>query len=615
MAEEDVQASAQVSSAGIVIGPGALDPRTAAYLDEQTRLARLQSDNLIEQNAFELSHLRFRRYSDFAKFALELAVFLVVLLAVCGLASMVWNASRERGLVVDAFSVPADLAQTGMTGSVVANRLIDELGALQASSFAVTQGGETYRRAESGGVRVEIPDTGISLDELQRYLREWLGHETHASGEVVHTPKGWSLTVRYGDAPGVTLAGSDLDALIGQGAEKLMAQALPYRYVEHLSRKGRFADALALLPALAAHGSGVERGRAYAAWASVSFYQGDMRRAVEKAQQALDADPESPGPYGWVAAASANLGHEEAAWSAAAGVPVHMHGEEAAVLDPAVSSVMPYLFTAYRAEDAGDYGLALAEWTKLSTMETSAYDPSSHAGDVAATHDLARAQRIAARIPTNTRNGKLNFGLPLTQMILAYDAGDWAGAVRAGAEADAILKDRPGLHWQQVIFTWPIWADAMVRSGDVAGGEALIAKTPLDCDDCVRKRGRIAAFRHDWAGAARWFALVSARSPHVPLADTDWGQMLMAKGDRDGAIAKFESAHRKGPHFADPLEMWGEALMAKNRSDLALAKFEEAAKYAPNWKRLHRKWGEALSYVGRKDEAAKQFALARSLDG
>ena len=44
----------------------------------------------------------------------------------CGLGSMVWNASRERGLVVDAFSVPPELAQTGMTGSVVANRLIDK---------------------------------------------------------------------------------------------------------------------------------------------------------------------------------------------------------------------------------------------------------------------------------------------------------------------------------------------------------------------------------------------------------------------------------------------------------------------------------------------------------
>jgi tetratricopeptide (TPR) repeat protein len=107
---------------------------------------------------------------------------------------------------------------------------------------------------------------------------------------------------------------------------------------------------------------------------------------------------------------------------------------------------------------------------------------------------------------------------------------------------------------------------------------------------------------------------VSARSPDIPFADADWGAMLMAKGDLDGAIAKFESAHAKGPHFADPVEMWGEALIAQNRSDLALAKFEEADKYAPNWGRLHLKWSEALWWSGKRVDAKKQFAIATGLD-
>ncbi|HEX4533240.1 MAG TPA: hypothetical protein VH000_03335, partial [Rhizomicrobium sp.] len=102
--------------------------------------------------------------------------------------------------------------------------------------------------------------------------------------------------------------------------------------------------------------------------------------------------------------------------------------------------------------------------------------------------------------------------------------------------------------------------------------------------------------------------------PSIPFAYADWGQMLLAKGDLDGAIVKLTIANQKGPHFADPLEMWGEALMAKNRSDLALAKFEEANKYAPNWGRLHLKWGEALAYAGKKGDAAKQFAIAARLD-
>jgi tetratricopeptide (TPR) repeat protein len=204
---------------------------------------------------------------------------------------------------------------------------------------------------------------------------------------------------------------------------------------------------------------------------------------------------------------------------------------------------------------------------------------------------------------------------PLSQFFLAVAAEDWPNAVLWGKKADAALKmQRVGIRYQEVAVLWPLVAYAMARNGDAAGAEALIAKTALDCDECVRERGRIAAVQHDWAKAAYWFAMVAARSPSIPFADTDWGQMLLWKGDADGAIAKFESANHKSPHFADPLEMWGEALMLKNRSDLALAKFQEADKIAPNWGRLHLKWGEALLYAGKRDEARAQFAIAARLD-
>ena len=164
------------------------------------------------------------------------------------------------------------------------------------------------------------------------------------------------------------------------------------------------------------------------------------------------------------------------------------------------------------------------------------------------------------------------------------------------------------------MLTWPDIAYAMAKSGDLRGADALVAQTPRDCDDCMRKRGSIAALNGRWDEAAQDFSTVAARSPHEPYAETDWGVMLLAKGDFDGAIAKFKEANEKGPHFSDPLEKWGEALIARNRSDLALAKFAEADKYAPNWGRLHLKWGEALIYAGKPDEAPKQFAIAAKLD-
>jgi tetratricopeptide (TPR) repeat protein len=161
---------------------------------------------------------------------------------------------------------------------------------------------------------------------------------------------------------------------------------------------------------------------------------------------------------------------------------------------------------------------------------------------------------------------------------------------------------------------WPYVATAMAMTGDVARARALIAKTPTDCDPCVRNRGQVEAVARNWSGAGYWFARAVAAAPSIPFAYAEWGAMLLHKGDYDGAIAKFVLANEKGPHFADPLEMWGEALMQKNRSDLALAKFEEADKYAPNWGRLHLKWGEALFYTGREDEGRAQYKIASTLD-
>jgi tetratricopeptide (TPR) repeat protein len=201
--------------------------------------------------------------------------------------------------------------------------------------------------------------------------------------------------------------------------------------------------------------------------------------------------------------------------------------------------------------------------------------------------------------------------LQLAEMFLEH----WQSAVRESGKLSAQLSK---LGAQGAVFMRldedPFLAFVDANLGDFRDAHALLDRTPADCVVCLRLRGRIDALQQNWTGADYWFQRAVAAAPSVPFGDTDWGQMLLMKGDPDGAIAKFTQAHAKGPHYADPLEMWGEALMLKNRSDLALAKFSEAGKYAPNWGRLHLKWGEALLYTGQPEAAKKQFARAAELD-
>jgi tetratricopeptide (TPR) repeat protein len=206
------------------------------------------------------------------------------------------------------------------------------------------------------------------------------------------------------------------------------------------------------------------------------------------------------------------------------------------------------------------------------------------------------------------------------QYWIDAETANWAIAIAdIQAAAAANQKDNSELNPQylaaeQSTHYAPLLALAEARIGDFTSARTIIGRTPIDCYDCLRARGEIAAAQDKWDVASFWFAKAVQQGPSIPFAYSEWGAMLLAKGDRDGAIAKFAHAHQKGPHFADPLELWGEVLMLENRSDLALAKFAEAARYTPNWGRLHLKWGEALHWLGRDGEAKAHWAAAAKLD-
>jgi len=71
------QAAAQRAAAiGMATSEAARDASVAeesrAFLREQVALAKLQKQNLLDQNAFELSHLRWRRFNDQMKGAMQM---------------------------------------------------------------------------------------------------------------------------------------------------------------------------------------------------------------------------------------------------------------------------------------------------------------------------------------------------------------------------------------------------------------------------------------------------------------------------------------------------------------------------------------------------------------
>ena len=622
MAEEDDVAGAGRAGAasaveGLALG-GASRAKADAYLDKQSRFIDLQSESLIEQNAFELSHLRWRRFNDQMKGALQIMAVALGLVVVVGIGAAMWNASQADGLVVDAFSVPPDYAQSGITGDVIADDMTAKIATVR--DFAKVHSlarSHDVSEDRARDVKVDIPETGISLAEAWRYLKLWLGHERHLTGNVRAQPGGViALTASLGGGDSMTFTGkpSDLDALEQKAAEQVFAAVDPVNIVLYFAGKDRRAEALAA----AAHNVAVapttrDLAGAYSLYGNmIRAYTGDARRSLAMMHLAIALDPKAAPQHMEALASARILGHDEEALAQARAIaPLRREDNIGSWrMGDGVSYVLE-LGAIWRAADTGDF----AAVSRLPCLYTCSRADAAmlHAEALARLRDTNAAGVLIGEASAADQPDPAD--LARTGYYIAAARDDWRTAVADAQRYGQALAGSEGLKKLLVqTRAMPLLARALAAAGDADGAQKAISGTPLDCYGCVLARGDVAAWRHDWRGAGAWYAGAVRIAPSLPFAYAAWGAILLRSGDYDGAIAQFESASLKGPHFTDPLELWGEALIAKNRSDLAVKKFEDAARYAPNWGRLHLKWGEALLWLGRNHDAKKQFEIAASLD-
>ena len=583
----------------------------ARFLAAKTEVLRKQLAQL------HLSHFREWLYTS-----AEIVLGLIILLIFVGIASAVWTAAHDNGLVIESFSVPADMSARGLTGEVVASRLLDKLSQLQAKTVS-SRAASSYANDWGKDIKVQIPETGVSIGQLDAYLRGWLGNETHISGEVYRDTSGnLLLTARVGSDAGPVFSGkeADLDKMLQAAAESVYQRTQPYRYAVYLGSldPNDQTKADAVYRRLAASGSPQERAWAYVGLSNIYKNRNQPDEALRALKKALELRPNFAMATLNISQNEGGLQHDEAAYDWTRKLVTSLQSGDASDMDTRAAQFNMLNAKGTLATSTGDFQEQLkldAQGEILPGSEN--FLETLRQNDMLAYGALHDSEAVHGAISDTAPSTDKNVILNRTAVMLStyYGLERWNDVVAVADTLEVMSADlgTAAISFEER-FVRPFASVAMAMRGNLRGANNRIAHTALDCDLCVRARGKIDAAAHRWDAAAYWFAMVSARSPSIPFADTDWGQMLLQKGDADAAIAKFESAHRKGPHFADPLEGWGEALMMSKRSDLALAKFREANAYAPHWARLHLKWGEALLYSGNKDEAKEQFDIAASLD-
>ncbi len=587
-------AGAEAFAAAVAAIASRQDPQvardTSAFLQRQARLLDVQTQHLEDEHALRLAHLAHQRhlllgqrFGQAIRLALQIVIALVVIVIGIGIAVMLRDAFTSHSVVIDAFNAPAALTARGVTGTVLASDILDELTRLQDAT--VTDELLVKRQLSNGWsneVRVAVPETGISLGEISRLLTARFGHDIHIGGDLVQTDSGGlALTVRGNNVAPQTFAGGagDLDTLVTHAAQYLYSQFQPALWAIYLQETGHCPEAMDF--ARSAY-NGVDSGsRAplLTAWSTCLLLTGGSEQEAESLlRAAIRIQPDYWSAYVGLQSLIATGGDDEGAWregqalrnaaggdpgkapAGAFGMSDFLTGDWQAYIDELVASL--------RANGGSGAGTALNAALQLAAARARQHD-------VAAAELTLQTARIDAHSsPLQAQERHLTLG------ILAVDAGDMARAASELEAAEASLSVTMRAAFSGLLCPLAVAADA---AGHPEEADALVARGNLPCQ-C--SRGDILDHRGDWGGAQQAYAQAVALAPDLPQGYYSWGSALARHGDLAGAIAKLQAANQRGPHWADPLKAWGDVLAKQGHWRDALAKYDEALKYAPNWAAL-----------------------------
>ncbi len=162
-----------------------------------------------------------KHISDILRIVAQAAFIVVGIGVASGVVAMWWSAISSNAVVVNAFASPASLADSGLTGTVVASKVLNELLKIQdGTKFAAAR--RQVKDAWSSSIEVKLPESGISLNEINNALHRTFGHDIYIDGALTRTKDNMlALSIRGDDIPPTMFRGGedDIDGLARKAAE------------------------------------------------------------------------------------------------------------------------------------------------------------------------------------------------------------------------------------------------------------------------------------------------------------------------------------------------------------------------------------------------------------
>lgn len=568
---------------------------TCAFLQEQTQLLEVQRKHLKEEHALRIAHLgnqlneeTVRRFGLRLRVGVQLFIVLIATVIGIGVAVMIHDAVTSRSVVIDPFETSPNLVTQVPSGKIVAAGLLDVLTRIQSASRSNAQR-RSLSNAWTNEIAIEVPETGISIGQLERMLKARFGHDQHIDGELVPTEKGGlALTVRgTGILPKTFTDGArNLDKLLTEAGEYVYSQSQPGLWAAYL-RDERPDETISFVQHAYPTAAPAERPYLLNAWANTvaaSGREGALTEALPLWREAIRLNPDFWSGYMNIMFALDSLGDEEGAVRVGKEMMKLSGGRPGRAPEAMYANYDEKIWDlpALRASDIAD----MESHGGIGTLGTASGSENLNVALVEVRmHDTAAAALRLKTTLVDEKNVPTVAAAAMVRALLAEERGDLKAAAQAWdafgaayADPTVSISDPPYICFSAVTYE---------KTGQ--RGKADAALKPFGNGtfvDCYRFRGDVLDIRGDWSGAQEWYAKAVKLGLSIPSGYYSWGLALAAHGDFVGATEKFNVANQQGPHWADPLKAWGDALAKQGNARDALMKYDEAARYAPNWKEL-----------------------------
>jgi len=594
----EAMAGAEAFAAAVAAKLSGNDPgvarKTEEFLSEQTELLRVQKEHLKAEHAARLHFLQGQaREVDIRRFGLRLRVgfqlFLVLIATAigAGLLVVVYDAFHSRIVIINSFEIAPGLTTPIPSGKIVAAQFLDRLTQLQAAT-RISAEKRGLSNAWTNQISIEVPETGLSIEQIERALKARFGHDEHIDGDLVKTESGaLALTVRGNRILPKTFTdnGAHLGSVIDAAAEYIYGESEPGLFAKYLGDGDRTDEAITFAKSHLSRVTIEEQPILLNYWANAITVKGEPNanaEAVPLYREAIRLKPDYWVGYNNLMLALYNLGEFEEVirlgekmMKAAGGRPGRAPEDMYQNYDDLTGNLQKERegqladmvgTGGTTTTQAGAEGLTVAQVdVELHDVEAARLHLKTTVWDEKSLPDVANAAFAQATLAEEMGN-------------LTEAARIWDTFAKAYANPVVSTANTNNICWAAVAYettSQPQKADA-----------ALAAVGTLTFPDCYRFMGDVLDLRGRWDEAQIWYQKAISLAPSYPASSYSSGVALAKHGDLDGAAAKFKDANQMGPHWADPLKAWGDVLVKQGKTKEALAKYEEALKYAPNWKQL-----------------------------